>query len=100
MQDFIAALSTAQEQEVEITTQMKNADIALIPTPYAGSDAAGTSIVMLDPMSTEPLRDLVKAGESVAEILHKKYIRVKAVVNRAAPPGVTVLGWDWKNTVS
>lgn len=87
-------------EEREITHAHKNADMALIPHPFA-SRAAGDNILILDPPDTLELLELMKAGQSINELLHNDYLRINnEPISRAVPNGVTPSKYRWKNTQS
>lgn len=85
--------------EIEVTHEIKNADMALIPHPFLGNDLTGKSIILLDPVETLDLLDLHEAGESVADLLTQKYLSIdNGGVKRAGPAGVSPVAVKWKNS--
>ncbi len=82
----------------EIDQSMKNADMNLFPHPFASAQP-GDQIILLDPPETEYLADLMKAGESINELLHLDYLRISnETITRQVPTGVTPARFTWKNT--
>ncbi len=89
------------EIELEITQDIKNADMNLIPHPFLGNDLAGKTVVFLDPVSRmmEKLANMMAAGESVNDILHDGYLVVgNRALKRVTPKGTTVVSCRWKLT--
>ncbi len=98
MFDYMEARRAVAPEMVEITTEMKNLDMAVIPTPMSNV-LSGRSVVLLDPPATLDLMDLNATGESVADLLHGGYLQIGSVLDRrATPPGIQAVGWSWKNT--
>lgn len=84
--------------EIEITQDLKNRDMPLIPHPFA-SKTSDQTVVLLDPVETGYLFDVKKGGQSVNELLHNDYLRLdNTPLSRAAPQGVTPTRFKWKNT--
>jgi hypothetical protein len=78
---------------------MKNADVLLVPHPFAGNDLSGLTVVLLDPASqfVEQLRALNREGESVSRLLHNESIVVDNVpLARRMPPGVMAVAGKWR----
>lgn len=83
--------------EIEITHELKNADMELIPHPFGGNDLAGKTIVLLDPVETLDLLDLHEMGESIADMLYGRHLVVDSDrIKRAAPAGVQPSAVKWK----
>lgn len=96
---YLASLDKMPLIETEITHDIKNADMPLIPHPFTGNDLAGKTVVMLDPVGSfcEKLHQMALAGESINEILHKGYLKLDNIplaVN--APLGVMAVKANWK----
>lgn len=86
------------ESEIEITQELKNRDMSLIPHPFA-SKKSDQTVVLLDPVETGYLFDVKKGGQSINELLHNDYLRLdNTPLSRAAPQGVTPTRFKWKNT--
>lgn len=94
MADYAAAVREAKVEDVEIDFAFKNADMDLFPHSWV-TPPQGT-ICLLDPVATHDLLALHEAGEDVADLIHKGYIKVGDKVNRKGPPGVTPVSWKWK----
>lgn len=87
------------ESEIEITQELKNRDMPLIPHPFI-TKSSDQTVVLLDPVETGYLHDLKKGGQSINELLHNDYIRLdNTPLTRAAPQGVIPAGFKWKNSV-
>lgn len=89
--------------DIEVTQAVKNADMALLPYPFARAPA-GHTVALLDPVA--PLMDellalheLAAPGESVAELLHAGALTLgNTALNRKGPPGVMAVACRWKLT--
>jgi len=86
------------EQLIEVTADIKKADIDLIPHPFIGMDLTGLTPVLLDPIGTERLLDLHESGEDIAEILTGGHLLIDNTeeITRAKPNGVLVSRVRWK----
>lgn len=95
----IEDLAISPMVNVEITQSVKNADMGLIPHPFA-SKKPGNTVVLIDPVSSmcEKLAMLQKSGESVLELLHDGNLIIGNKVNRSGPPGVDSFSIKWKLT--
>lgn len=82
----------------EITHEIKNADMDLLPHPFSGFDPS-LSVVLLDPMD-ERIGRLIKAqndGEDISEAIAKGYIKVdNDAIQRKGPKGVAVHRMTYK----
>lgn len=86
------------ESEIEITQDLKNRDMSLIPHPFA-SKKSDQTVILLDPVETGYLFDVKKGGQSINELLHNDYLRLdNTPLSRSAPQGVTPTRFKWKNT--
>lgn len=79
--------------EQEIDNAWKNRDMPEWPHPFVGNDLAGTSIVLVDPMSplVERLRTIqeTEGARAVSELLRDGWLEVDNLpLQRATPPGV------------
>lgn len=83
---------------VDFDSDLKNADMEIIPHPFMGDKNAGT-IILLDPPSTEELLDLHEAGEEIHKLIKDDYIRIdNKKLNRCGPQGVMPVGFKWRLT--
>jgi len=97
--DFSEEDGVLQKREIEIDNEMKNRDMPLLPHPFALREP-GDRVVLLDPMNTEYLSEIMDSGGSIGEIIMDDYIRLNnSPLSRGAPPGVTPSRFIWKNTV-
>jgi hypothetical protein len=81
----------------EITHEIKNADMKIIPHPFFNVQA-GDDVVLLDPPSTLDLLKMHEAGESIAGLFEDGYIRLdNSNITRKTPSGVTACGYKWRN---
>jgi len=93
--DVIADRLIADELvEVELTQAIKNTDMIDIPHPFLGNNITNYTVVMLDPVKTEKLLALHKAGESISKLLYNKKIVVSNnFLPRRTPVGVKAVGF-------
>jgi hypothetical protein len=85
--------------EEEITQELKQRDMALIPHPFATLEA-GETVAMI-PLSgvLDDLADLHGAGEDVGALVARGYVQLSATpAVRRAPPRVLAATCTWKNT--
>ncbi|MDH5394403.1 MAG: hypothetical protein OEY11_14560 [Gammaproteobacteria bacterium] len=97
---YLDAFSAAEIVEEEITQQMKNADMNIIPHPFMSNELAGKTVVMLDPMSPimEYLLEMQQhdAG-NVGEIINSKYLTIgNTQLSRKGPAGLLIPSVQWK----
>lgn len=88
--------------EYEITQEIKNADMPLIPHPFA-SARTGESVVIIEPNQSGvymQVCDLFNQGESICEMLHNGYLKIDntEIPTNARPPGMPMHRIKWKNT--
>ena len=82
----------------EITHVIKNADMELIPHPFA-STLPGDEVILLNPPDTLGLLDMHNAGESIAELFSNDYLRFdNSPISRATPAGVKARRYKWRNS--
>lgn len=97
--NYIRELSAAKMVEVEVTQDIKNADMGLIPkTIYSPEDSI---IVLLDPMS-EILAELMPMRETgeieISDLLYDGVLKVgNDPLPRHGPPGVDIMPIKWCN---
>ena len=91
--------------EVEITQQIKQADMPLIPHPFTSTDLADLTIVLVDPTSNlcAGLRELCRendGSESVLSLFHSRSILIDntAMPGVFVPPDVMPVKARWKIT--
>ena len=99
LKDLISAKKEAIIEMVEVTQDLKQADMPLIPHPFC-DDLEGEN-VLLDPCSdiTQALYDLHMAGENVAEIISLGYVDVSPDECGAnSSPNVKAVKCKFKNT--
>ena len=83
-----------KEEYEEITHEIKNADMDVIPTPFTGFDN-DHRVILVDPMGGV-LGDLLKyqnagGGEEIANAINDGYFTFdNTEIKRAAPKGVPV----------
>lgn len=96
---FQKRITNGEPSLIEVTQEIKNADMPLIPHPF-NDVPEGCSVVLLDPVGTvvEKLAELHIAGESVADLLRTQLLLSSSPLLRKAPPGVAPVGVTWKNT--
>jgi hypothetical protein len=102
IRDYLDAFAAAEDYDEEITQDIKNADMSMIPHPFTTPPPATTDIVMLDNVDAMAfeLRDRkIHDNVSICELLNDGHLIVQnmALPNRAAPVGVPVHSIKWKN---
>ncbi|MBI1397077.1 MAG: hypothetical protein GC151_13960 [Betaproteobacteria bacterium] len=98
--DAMAKALCAPPDLIEITQDVKQADMAAIPHPFVAHDGAARRVVMLDPIgaSAEQLQALQRDGAWVADLLMSGDIVLDSEpLTAKAPPGVMPVGWKWKS---
>ncbi len=101
--EYIAAFKSAPIIEQEITQEIKNADMQLLPHPFFGNNLERKTVVMLDPVCdlNWQLTEMCDGYDqfNLNELIHEGHIVIdNEPINRAGPPGVPVVGFKWKNT--
>lgn len=105
IEQYLDRLATDPLVDVEITQEMKQRDMPLIPHPFA-APAPGNIVVMLDPMSPimgrlALLQDQQPENieDSVSGLLQTGQIIIdNTPCGAISPPGVMAVGCRWKNT--
>lgn len=96
---YLEAIANPQYEEIEITPEMKNLDMDIIPHPFTGNDLTGKSVVLLDPVGSmaEKMRMLHDMGESVADLLYGGYLLIdNEIAGANSPVGVKTHKVKWK----
>ena len=84
------------EELVDIDHDFKNADMDLIPHPFAKVQR-DDQVVLLDPIHTDRLQHLHCCGEDIAEMLHGRYLRIdNEPLDAMTPKGVRAHKYRWK----
>lgn len=94
--EYMSAQKEAPIEEIEVTHEYKRKDMGVIPHSWV-SPPDGT-ICLLDPVDTFDLLALHEAGEDIADLLHRGYIRIGDECKRCGPPGVVPVMWKWKRS--
>lgn len=96
---LLASLRASPFEIVEVTNELKNRDMPLIPHPFASR--APDDVVVMVPVC-DLLHDIAllhNAGENIARLIKGGYLTVSnEPLDRAAPPGVQPVEIDWKLT--
>lgn len=83
----------------EITNELKNRDMALIPHPF-GQVPTGHRVILLDPMSDKVSRMIEyqnAGGNELSEALTKGYIKIdNDTIKRSCPKSVIPCKFKWK----
>jgi hypothetical protein len=84
-------------EEVEITHDIKNADMDLIPHPFV-ERTEGDKVIMLEPCSElcYKISELKDRGEDVGKLITEGYIDYSESSNAYSPKGVEVRKAKWK----
>lgn len=96
---YYKELSKIKPTEYEITPEIKNADIDLLPHPFPSHK--NDNIVIIEPSQDGDYMDvcsLLKQGENVCELIHEGYLKVdNTEINTSGrPPGVPMHRIKWK----
>jgi len=86
-------------EEFEITQELKQRDMPVIPHPMVGNDLSELTVVLLDPAHDETwkLAELHNSEINLGECLHNGYIKISnSNLNRVSPPGVQTCSFSWK----
>ncbi len=98
--EYAAARKTADLIEVEITLEIKNADMDIIPHPYIGNDLTGKTVVLLDPVAPI-MGDLLSLHNDPAahlvKIFEQGFIKIgNTKLPRRGPAGLMIVSAEWK----
>ena len=98
-QDYISAFNESPDILIEVTQEIKQADMNLpgLNRPMEPSD--DTIVIMLDPVADLGSKLFeMKAHDdfSICELLHDGDLIITDEVNRAGPSGVLVHGYKWR----
>lgn len=100
MEEACASLIASKYTLIELTQDIKNADMNLIPHPFVSRKPENT-IILLNPVGkiVEQLFRIQDSGESVCNLLHDGHIVIGSVLpNIKCPPGVHPISARWKLT--
>ena len=98
-QDYFSAFNESPDILVEVTQEIKQADMnmSMLSRPMEPTD--NTVVVMLDPVADLGMKllDMKKHDEfSINELLHDGDLIITNEVTRAGPQGVPVHGYKWR----
>ena len=98
--ELIEKAKLGDVEEIEITQEIKNKDMPLIPHPFVDGAGDGT-IVLIDPVGfADELAKCHECGVDVNDLLHEGYVRIdNNPLSANAPPGVIPVAARWKLTV-
>lgn len=100
--DYLTAFKSANIIEEELTQDIKNADMNIIPHPFMNNDLTGKTAVLLDPVA-DLMEDLLEmynhnSGE-VADVINRNYLRISdSGIKRHGPSGLLIPSVEWRNT--
>lgn len=89
------------ESLLEITQDIKNADIDIIPHPFIGTDLTDKTVVLLDPCSDlcEELFLMREVGENTNDLLmNGNFVLDNSPLDVRSPIGVITTPFKWKLT--
>ena len=103
LQDYTTAYKEAPLIEEEITQEIKQADMGLIPHPFMGNDLTGKTVVMLDPVSdlNHKLSEMCDNHDEfdLNGLLHDGHIKISNTgLTRSGPAGILIPSFSWKKT--
>jgi len=94
--DYLKRLQSEKVEEIEVTQEMKNRDMAVIQQPFSGFNKGRYKVVMLDPV--DPLMErlaLLHHGNtavSVVSLLQQGYLKIgNEPLARKGPPGIDIV---------
>jgi len=97
------AFQNASMIQEEITQDIKQADMNLIPHPFIDNDLTEKTVVMLDPVSdlNHELAELSQHEDfDINELLHDGYLEISNEgLNRSGPSDILIPSFKWKNTL-
>lgn len=98
LQEYTAAFNSAPIIYQEITQDIKNADMSLIPRPFEPD--ADHEVILLNPVGDTiwKLSELAKHEKfDINELLHEGYFNVNnTAMNISTPPGIQAFDFSWK----
>lgn len=103
MEEYKEQLENPVIEVVEITQDIKNADMNELPHPLMNNDLDGLTVVLLDPMSdfTHMLMDLISDSSDDYSDVHDmitKHVKLSSSpLNRCMPNGVCALKPNWRS---
>ena len=95
MADMIAARKEAKYYKMDITQEMKHADMELVPCMMLPHE--NRRMVMLDPTTTHDLLELHRDGEDLHTLIREGYIKLGNDIERTVPSCITAVEWKWSN---
>ena len=95
MADLISAREEAKYYKMDITQEMKHADMECVP--YMMLPREGRRMVMLDPTTTHDLLELHRDGEDLHALIREGYIKLGNDIERTVPSCMTAVEWKWSN---
>lgn len=104
-EELFDALDQPEHEVYEITQEVKQADMYLLPHPFISDGAKDCVCVLIDPVSDMSHR-LAQIHEqqtefdldgSIGQLFHDDYVRFdNTPLNRRTPPGVVAVQGKWK----
>ena len=95
MADMIAARKEAKYYKMDITQEMKHADMECVPCMMLPRE--NRRMVMLDPTTTHDLLELHRDGEDLHALIREGYIKLGNDIERTVPSCMTAVEWKWSN---
>lgn len=98
---YLDAFQAAPTIAEEITQEIKQADMGLLPRPMEPRD--GNTVILIDPVSLM-VEELFTRKEhdqlDILELLHDNWLTIdnSPIINRAGPPGVPIHGMKWRTS--
>jgi len=101
---YATAFKNAPLIQEEITQEIKQADMGLIPHPFMGNDLTGKTVVMLDPVSdlNHELSELCDQHDEfdLNELLHDGALVISNIgLKRSGPKGILIPSFKWKKAI-
>ena len=98
--EALAMIANKTETLIEVTSDIKNANMNELPHPFAAHPPEVVRTIMLDPVSEEnhQLLEMHSQGVDVSDLLHKKYLVIDNTPSgRQGPAGLMIPAFRWKN---
>ncbi|MES0444903.1 MAG: hypothetical protein ABUJ92_00020 [Desulfobacterales bacterium] len=98
--DVVRRMKQEKSTELfEITHDIKNSDIDIVPHPFIGSDLTGKTVVLIDPCSAlcEELFLMRELGESTNDLfMGNRFVLDNTALDVRTPSGVMTVPFKWK----
>lgn len=97
----VNAIKNIEPELIEITQNIKNADMDFISHPFLFNNLIGKTVAMIDPVSNIMLdfKELAETGDSINQIIHDGFLTIgNTQLQRNGPQSILIPSIKWKNT--